>query len=216
MEIENFLHSIHGLVEGVDAAKQLYKEQFSPDFTVFDFIRDDETRLSSVLSFLLDPKGKHGQGTKFLNAFVGELDLPLAWTNEIAITATVKTEVPTQDRPRRIDIIVGSGRRALAIENKPWARDTKDQVHDYLYDLEQRFIDGFCLLYLSGGGEGPSDISICAEEMRSRVEKKELCVRGYSTLIPWLEECRSLSKSSRVSNFIVDFTVHQCNFFWNS
>jgi|HubBroStandDraft_6_1064221.scaffolds.fasta_scaffold468243_2 hypothetical protein len=39
MEIEDLLHSTRGLLEGVNAAKRLYGEQFSPDFNVFDLSR---------------------------------------------------------------------------------------------------------------------------------------------------------------------------------
>jgi hypothetical protein len=116
VEIEGFLHSIHGLVKGLDAAKHLYREQFSPEFTVFDFIRGDENRLSAILGWLLDPNGSHGQGTKFLDAFVVQLEPPFEWSQEMSMVANIRREFLTREN-RRIDLLVWAGNRSLLKTN---------------------------------------------------------------------------------------------------
>src|SRR5580704_17073340 len=124
--------------------------------------RVGETRLSAILRSLLDPNGSHGQGGKFLDAFLHQWELPSTLKPEMFIAAKVENEFRISNN-QRIDRVIWAGRKAIALENKPWAADFEDQVKGYLTDLERRFADGCCLLYLSGSGEKHSKGSIPEE-----------------------------------------------------
>ena len=85
---------------------------------------------------------------------------------------------------RRIDIYVkmgqGKATHCLAIENKPYAEDQKDQVKDYLKYLEKRYSERFFLIYLSPRGEGPSDWSLPAKELGQW--KERFAILPYCTV----------------------------------
>ena len=120
------------------------------------------------------------------------------------MSVSVKKEFVTNNN-RRIDILIHTRQGVLAIENKPSAEDSQDQVKAYL-DYLSSFDNKFCLLYLSGTGEEPSEKSISQIEFNNYVATKHLCVRGYDRLVPWLARCRSVCKSSRVGDFLDDFS----------
>ena len=97
------------------------------------------------------------------------------------------------------------GAAAIAIENKPWALDQQKQITDYLGQLESSHPNKHCLLYLSGDGSGPSEESIEEKLREEFIKDNRLLVASYSELIPWLQECESISQSARVRSFIDDF-----------
>src|SRR4051794_10047002 len=51
-------------------AKQRADRPSAPAFSVFDYIRPDENRLSDILADLLDPTGPHAQGAVFVRQFL--------------------------------------------------------------------------------------------------------------------------------------------------
>lgn len=63
----------------MNEARKRFAVPLAPDFNLFDYLRDDELGLSACLAGLLDPKGKHGQGTVFLNAFLETVGKKATW-----------------------------------------------------------------------------------------------------------------------------------------
>lgn len=110
-------------------ARQALASAVAESFTVFDYLQPDENLLSRIIADLLDPKGKHGQGSTFLVAFLERLvavrcTLPSDWRAHVD-EATVVNEAATSFLPntaRRIDIRIELPQRfGIGIENKPWA-----------------------------------------------------------------------------------------------
>lgn len=99
---------------------------------------------------------------------------------------------------------MSSARRAIAIENKPFAADQVDQIRDYHDHLERTYPDGHHLVYLSAVGSDPSGASIGKNEAERRTASGELIVIGYGDLLPWLEACKHASGSDRVGSFIAE------------
>lgn len=100
------------------------------------------------------------------------------------------------------------GDRALAIENKPFAADQPRQVERYLRFLEASCRQGYCLVYLSGTGDGPSEASISTEKAGKASEAGNLIVRSYASLIPWLEDCQAVNRAANVGLVIDGLTDH--------
>ena len=132
-------------------------------FNVFEYLRTDELGLSRIISDLLDPEAKHGQGHLFLQALLQLLGVNSGGpdTGLMGTRVTVERVIKEQ---RRIDIVVempaDDGRYCLAIENKPYADDQKSQVVDYLEYLASEYDNRFLLIYLSPDGEGPTEWSL--------------------------------------------------------
>ncbi len=104
-------------------------------FNVLDYLRDNELGLSRIIADLLDPEASHGQGTLFLQTLLASLKSLKEnphWPDLDRSHISVDVErVITADR--RIDISVeivdADGETCcLAIENKPYAGDRKNQI----------------------------------------------------------------------------------------
>lgn len=207
MEIRDFLLSINGRIAGLRKARQAYASRLAPEFNTLSLLAPDELRLSAVLAELLDPKGRHAQGRKFLDLFVRHFGLP-EWTN-YADRIRVQIEALTDGAgrtDRRIDLLVEiDDRWAIAIENKPWAADQDRQVADYLSHLHVRYPGGHVLIYLSGSGNGPAPSSIGDLERAQAESAGRLLVKGFDQLIPWLTACRHNCEASTVAAFLREF-----------
>ena len=220
------------LAPRLDVARSLELEldrHLARRFNVFDYLRTDELGLSRIVADLLDPGANHAQGTLFLRAFLEELPeslkqcLPTPPDLETCrISVAVEQKIPSG---RSIDIVVriatpGGGICCLAIENKPYARDSDNQVRDYLEYLEKQYGARFVLIYMSPTGEGPSERSIdrktLDEKWRSRFaiiayhrgqEERADEFDAYRvpfSLADWLGECRQICEAERVRWFLHD------------
>ena len=141
-------------------------------FNVFDFLDKKEIGLSQIIAHLLNPSASHGQGALFLQHFLRLVTNDGNWDYLNSNNVKVGTEHSTANN-RRIDIHVASWGEEpfrLAIENKPYAGDPKNQVLDYLKDLKKKPGD-FLLVYISPNGKGPSERSL-PRKNRSKWEEK--------------------------------------------
>ncbi|EYD75944.1 hypothetical protein Rumeso_02489 [Rubellimicrobium mesophilum DSM 19309] len=207
MNIDTLLDTVHARLEAFRAARELYGERLAPGFSPFQFIPLGERDLSELLAWLLDPRGSHGQGGRFLGAFLARLGR--GWADLPTEGAQVRTEAPTDrnERTRRsIDILVQGRDWTLGIENK--LRDAADQprqVADYLGHLDALAGPPRGLLYLTRRGGLPSERSIDAAERERRIAAGELHLWSALDLLPWLEACRVLCRADRVATFIDEF-----------
>ncbi len=90
------------------------------DFNVFSYIYDDENTLSDIIADLLYPDGKHGQGNKYLLAYLDSLSKFSGNVKNIAAFETIvnanngnikvfreKLTDNIQNDQRRMDIVAG-------------------------------------------------------------------------------------------------------------
>lgn len=112
----------------------------APRLSPYELFRPNENALSRIIGDLLDPCGTHGQGPLFLNALLGALDLPSVGSrhrNHVRVRCEVLTSaLPIGKERRRIDLVVETPAVLLGIENKPWAKQGRGQLEDYLCQLE--------------------------------------------------------------------------------
>jgi hypothetical protein len=186
-------------------ARERYAIKLSPGFNCFDYITPDEMGLSQIIADMLDPAAAHGQGTTFLRLFLDKLGLE-EWPLEDV--PDVRTEPPTV-RGRRFDIEVRWANRILVIENKPWAGDQENQLHDYIADLVSRKPRVWQIVYLSGDGHPPPKESISANELETFTRAGNLKVIDYGTwLLEWLQACAAACQSERYRWFLGEFTTY--------
>ena len=185
--------------------------------------------LSRIIADLLDPKASHGQGTLFLKTLL-RLEGLKNTRSLPKLDGSQKISVVLERRitaARRIDISIEiieiiAGRKTcycLAIENKPFAGDQKNQVKDYLTYLREEYFERFLLIYLSGSGEGPPEWSIHETELGKWKDcfaimpycggQEEQADRFDDFRIPrsltdWFEECRKNCEVCRLRWFLLD------------
>ena len=152
---------------------------------------------------LLSPRGTHGQGKVFLDLFLDVIGHP-----ELAVNsgrAWVQCEIPTLE-DRRIDFTLCIDRFAIGVENKPWAGDQVNQLHDYAADLRKRYSD-FHLVYVSSSGEPPSSESISHDERHELEQAGRFKTVSYAGEIKsWLRACHEVPNvPEEVAWFIEEF-----------
>lgn len=180
-------------------AKGLYRERLAPDFNPLDFVHLDELRLSELMAWLLNPEGNHGQGGAFLEIFSGLTGE--RWSSAQCAGANVFLEHGSGNG--RIDLIVKSGTRAIAIENKPFADDQPEQISRYLQFLDGLALSEYRLLYLTPDGTLPTEYSIGSDLAKIRADRNQLRAISYTTtVLEWLQGCKAVCRADRIAVFI--------------
>lgn len=212
-DLASFFDGLGYYVRVSREARQSLASAVAESFSVFDYIEPHENRLSTIIADLLDPKGKHGQGSTFLAAFLKQLEdvgceLPPNWQAHLD-EATVINEAATSflaDAARRIDIRIELPQPfGIGIENKPWAGEQPDQLAAYSKDLEERYKKGgFVLIFLCRRGRKPESIP---EADWSELRRLGKCATLHYTdeFLNWLSECRMRAEADKVRHFIKDF-----------
>jgi hypothetical protein len=202
-QLESLLNEVAFKTEALNEAKKRFSAQLAPEFRLFDYLRTDEMGLSWCIASLLDPKGKHGQGGVYLDAFLSNYGPLLAWAKD-ANGCQVVTEKQANGM-RRIDIYLEFSNGIIGIENKPWAGDQVNQLTDYASYLKK--VAGnrkWFLIYLSNSD--PSENSITEKE-RKKLEMDGTYYRcDYSNLVDWLQACACKSKAPVVRMFIEELS----------
>ena len=212
-ELASFFHGLGYYLQVSREARQSLASAVAESFNVFDYIQPDEVLLSTIIADLLDPKGKHGQGSTFLDVFLRQLvelkcALPSDWEAHLD-EATVVKEAATSflsSPARRIDIRVELPQRfGIGIENKPRADEQAAQLADYSDELDRRYGGRFILVFLCRRGREPESIS---DEKWSGLQQSGRCATLYYTgeFMNWLSECRKTAEADKVRHFIKDFS----------
>lgn len=201
-QINRLLEEVAFKVGTLREARNRFSDRLAPEFRIFDYLRTDEMGLSRCIASLLDPKGKHGQGSVFLDAFL-ECIVPTAiWARNESCEVTMEKQV---NGLRRIDIFLEFKRGIIGIENKPWAADQDQQLTDYAAYVKKTAVKkNWLLLFLSN--REPSDCSIDSNERKKLEKDGQYVRRDYGEIIEWLEGCAFKSKALVVRIFIEELT----------
>lgn len=193
----NLLNDTRLKLSALQEARSRFSAQLAPEFSIFDYLRNDEMGLSSCIASLLNPKGTHGQDRIFLELFLKSIGDNANWAKGKNVTRT-ETEKVTNGL-RRIDVFIGFENGVIGIENKPWAVDQDKQLSDYADYLEKYSTNGNWLLVYFGNSD-PSEYSISPEKI---VEiKGHYHQLNYRLLSDWLDACAGKCKSLVVRIFI--------------
>lgn len=166
-------------------------------FNIFEVLKleTNETRThSAFLAELLNPKGSHGAGDRFLRAFLKSIACFNEWefnTTKAEVKIEYHTGFTNDDKTNggRIDILIESDNRFIIIENKIYACDQENQLlryHKFAGSHDHK------LLYLTLDGKEASDYSTndCLES------GEDYFPIGYNTeIIAWLNSC--IAEASR-------------------
>lgn len=145
-----------------------------------------ENQHSNIISFLIDPEEIHNHpeyGTKFLQLLKKK---GLNITGE-KICNTVRED--STDDLRRIDIFVETENEYIIIENKVYADDQDNQIHDYIEYVKEKYSadEKVFVVYLNPRGYEPSEKSISPEELANLKNEKRFITLSYSDdILNWL------------------------------
>ncbi|WP_161492511.1 PDDEXK-like family protein [Oceanisphaera profunda] len=186
------------------------KKQGLNDFTLLSSVLsvNDEARLHTRFIYaLLDPNGKHYQGSRFLELFLNSIGRQ-DWLD--LSSATVRKEYSPNSQGNQIDLYITDGKRQIVIENKLNAQDQKNQVARYLEAVgatDPALADNTLFIYLTKGRQRPSNyglgtLSICdlsfrllnAEMQPIAIYQNLSYLRNTSnkSIHTWLEACAEI------------------------
>ena len=186
MDLGQLLTQITGINQKYE---EIYKHT-GEKFNIFNLLdlTEDELSHSKILESLLNPKGMHGKGNRFL-----ELFLKCIGINDFSIDK-IKTEAEyfigniSKDYQTggRIDIVItneNNKKQQIFIENKINAIDQPNQLiryHNYNQDAK--------LIYLTLNGDDPSEDSIGKnnDKLNQRINK----ISYKKDILEWIELCR--------------------------
>ena len=148
---------------------------------------------SRFIHSLLDPSGKHNQGTIFLDLFMRSCSL-----DEFKIDIN-NAKVTREDH--NIDILISDevNSKYIIIENKIYAEDQKEQIQNYIkyiYDELDEKADIY-VLYLTLYGEKPSSASLGKFKLddnylkNGKQQVKFKSISYKNDILKWLNECRA-------------------------
>lgn len=147
-------------------------------------ITSEEVRLhSKFISELLNPKGSHGQKSKFLELFIKifEIENFDSATAKVIIEKSIGSKTETEGG--RLDIYLEDANyNSIIIENKIYAKDQENQLLRY-YNFKK---DNNNIFYLTLFGVEPNKISY--KDLKIGVDFNIISYK-YD-IINWLTECR--------------------------
>ena len=203
--IDRYFRSASEKLVSAKAVKAYADTYVGASFNPYALLAPNEVAFSRILADLLDPKGSHAQGDKFLNLFLDLFSNDLIRENNENL-ARVKCEAVI-DNNRRIDILIEIGSRAIAIENKPWAHEQDNQLDDYAKYILSKY-DKPYLLFLHGSG---------VEQYTLKKYKNKLRPWNGFSAIPlssnrksvssWALQCTLLSVPPKIKSYLEDLNI---------
>ena len=188
-KLQTLLRSISEIVKQ-DAQHREEQRLRGELFNVFKILKLDtsETRThSAFIAELLNPKGDHGVGDKFLRSFVNTIDClkTLDFNTKDArvdVEFCIGNKNTKKDEGGRIDIIIRSHNTAIVIENKIYADDQPCQLVRYR-KYAKKDTNDYRLLYLTLDGEEASEKST-----RNKLKDQEdyYAISYGNEIIKWL------------------------------
>ena len=108
---------------------------------------------------------------------------------------------------RRLDVLIKFDSFGIAIENKPWAGEQTNQIHDYVVQLNHQFAGSFLIVYLSPNGAEP--MSIDETLKKQLLQQKKLVLSAYrGRLRDWLDRCYQVCAAEKIRWFLQDFMAY--------
>lgn len=205
--VELLLAQVEALRLAEENAKRSSRSRTAENFEPVSLFQPLEPDLSRLIAFLLNPQETHDQGELFLTAFCRALrscqscaksgafpedDLPPMMTDRTKIA--LEHAVPEG----RLDILLEDGNTLLAIENKPWAGEGKDQLAKYAAWLERTSPGRWWLVFLCENKPSslPKD-----DARRSRIVRL-----SFAELADVLKETAAHVEAVRVRSFVELFS----------
>ncbi|MDR3300907.1 MAG: PD-(D/E)XK nuclease family protein, partial [Spirochaetaceae bacterium] len=177
------LNGVTDIIKGYEAQWQKTGEKYNL-FKVAG-IAHKEVIMCRVLADVMNPQGKHCQGSRYLKSFWETIAPKLPSGLALDIEHTAVTTEYVIDENRRIDITLEDGKTFVPIEVKIWAGDQPKQVADYFaFARTKNNAARIPVLYLTVDGHEPSDFS------KGDLGKGDYVRLSFKDdILVWLEAC---------------------------
>ena len=175
----------------------------APRFNVFHYFKLIEVRATAILKDLLDPNGRHGQGSLFLADFLQRIGFK---HDDLANGVTVRTEHKTE-RSRSLDLTIKIGKRMVGLENKIGAKEGRAQISDYIAFLKKKCgEENWFFILLTPDEEW--DVKSCSkEDWETYKSQGKVLSLSYSELASWIRSWADNCEAKQVKAFLLDMAI---------
>jgi len=218
------VNEVSAVLKNLDKMRSMLDSKLATRFSIFSVIGElSEAEVSKILAHLLDPRGTHGQGDKYIELFLRMLsqnyktrqndfasyicppEKVLAGSEPLSI-AEVKTEDQTEAN-RRIDITIQIGEFIIGIENKLWAGEQKNQLSDYWKSLTKGSNgNNAVLVFLCVGKDRVPESIDRALSDRLKHNGTFFQINYEDDIIPWLKECIKGTESEKIRWYLEELS----------
>jgi hypothetical protein len=167
-----------------------------PPFNPVDLLATRETAQSRIFGWMLDPRGTHGMGTRFLDGFLAMLDVSCSQPGRFR--PQLEAAVAGGGQAGRVDILLTHPEWAIAVENKPTANFQPRQLERYAAAIRKLRRSSLVVVLL---GSGWSDEDVV--DIRSKADTRCLMLGGE--VQAWVRQCATLAGEGPVGAFIAAF-----------
>lgn len=206
--MDNKEDSIKELLLGASEIRNKWNDVFDKTgerFNLFEILglTSNETKThSAFIGELLNPNAFHGEGTRFLDLFLKEIN----FTGLDSGTAKVEIEkhiglIPGDyEYGGRVDIFISDQKNnAILIENKIYAGDQHKQLYRYYkYCTGKTKKNNFKIIYLNIDGTPPSRYSTEGNDYTLKEGINFQIVSYKENIINWLKACREKTESKPI------------------
>ncbi len=189
-------NQIRILLKKISAVSDEYDSNYRKTgryFNIFDIanISSNEITICRIIHELLNPKGSHFQGDAYLRLFVDILKLKVPafeFNDEEYHTVSVRREeCITENRNRRIDLVIETETSYIPIEVKIYAGDQNEQCKDYYKKAKSTNNKKATMFYLTLYGSPPSSESLRGLDPDD--QKRIKLISFKYEILNWLEKC---------------------------
>ena len=175
--IESLLLQVNEIIKKYDE----FNKKTGRNFNIFSIIDKSELELvhEKFIGELLNPKGSHNQGYKFLKLFLNILGIKHKLKNPKVILEKVI------EGNRRIDIVIEDKNFIIGIEIKVNAKDQENQLYDYYQYIKNINPKFFRLYYLTPDGRDAEENST-----NTLKQNEDYCLISFQNEIyEWIKDC---------------------------
>jgi len=178
------MENIETLLVTINEIVKKYEEidkKSGKNFNIFSILKKDELELAheKFIGELLNPKGSHNQGSKFLELFLKTLKIKHQLKNPKVILEKVI------NKNRRIDIVIEDNDLIIAVEMKVNATDQEAQLYDY-YNFIKSFNKKEYFLYYLTPDERDADES---SKLDLKLNEDYYLISFKYEIYEWIKEC---------------------------
>jgi len=178
------MENIETLLVTVNEIIKKYEEidkKSGKNFNIFSILEKNELELAheKFIGELLNPKGSHNQGSKFLNLFLKTLKIKHQLKKPKVILEKVI------DKNRRIDIVIEDDDLIIAIEMKVNATDQEAQLYDYYNFIKNSNKKKYFLYYLTPNERDADESS----KLDLKPNKDYYLISFKYEIYEWIKEC---------------------------
>jgi len=187
MAVKKLLEKVENVIKQNEELSALKGENFNV-FQIFDMESDENKMHSRFINTLIDPKGRHGRGTIFLELFLESIGMSSYFDNLENVCSKVEHSIGMvkidgkKSIGGRIDIFIWDKKKSISIENKVYASDQEMQIVRY----SNYHKGNNAVFYLTLYGSDPLKNNNTINDELSDF----YCISYSDTILDWLEKCQ--------------------------